>query len=194
MKTHIFTILFFLFSGLQFVSAQQKDSTYLLWVTGSFGSYGTFIYQKETPTEEAKGSGGFGYATSVNILHHGITYKLSFAANSDFNILGPYPQEQFYQYNAMAGKAINKKRLLISFCGGLGVISGTKRGDRLNEGLLTSEYETENFMEIAVPLEFELFGKLSRYFAVGVGYTANLNATSPQHNLYLLKLAVGKVR
>lgn len=120
--------------------------------------------------------------------------SVRFIYNEEFNILGPSPSESVWDFGALYG--INAKGSLVfaSVSGGVSFVTGVRRGKYLgSSGWFSSNYESEPFVTVGIPVEGQLFWTPLNFLGIGFYGFANLN---PEKSFVgaLLSIQLGKLR
>ncbi|MFA5646790.1 MAG: hypothetical protein WC951_00655 [Bacteroidales bacterium] len=122
----------------------EKDQ---LWVDIGFGVLETY------------GVTEINFNLGLNLVSGSILYKIRTLINTEFDLFGPTPSEEFYSLGALIGKGFSTDYIHIYFSGGIGITGGVKRGEYLytepSSGWLDigdgRNYERETFL---LPLQF----------------------------------------
>ncbi len=182
-------LILFIYSILQaysIYSQQPSDKTNKYWIDAGIGNYSNF-----------HNSGGLNWNTSINFMQNRISLKIRYLNHEELNILGPSPAERFNSVGFLIGKSILAKYGHCSFVGGIGIVSGTKRGNLLytNSTLIGDgrHYERNSFTSISIPLEVDLQYSPFKYVGIGTSLYCDLNLKNPMWG-FLFKIALGKLR
>jgi hypothetical protein len=180
-------ILVLILIQVQIMYGQQPlAETSKYWIDAGIGNYSNF-----------HNSGGLNWNTSVNYMQNKISYKIRYLYNEEFDIFGPSPAERFKSGGILIGKSILANYGHCSFLGGIGMVSGTKRGNLLytNSTLIGDgrHYERNSFTAISIPLEVDLQYSPFKYFGIGTSLYCDLNLEYPMWG-FLFKIALGKLK
>ncbi|MPN53579.1 hypothetical protein SDC9_201243 [bioreactor metagenome] len=134
----------------------------------------------------------------ANLFKDSTLYKVRFLWNKEFDLLGSNdPSEEFYSAGVMIGKVRSNQYIQFRYSGGIGVIGGVKRGDKLlyttGSWLKKNYYGEENFITPSIPLELDLIFKPIKHFGIGFAIWGELNYKRPMGGI-IFKIEVGKLR
>jgi hypothetical protein len=137
--------------------------------------------------------GGFASGFEFNVQSNYMLFSLNAYSAREFQILGDEPDEKFNQVNIMLGQSRAKKLCRFQYEIGLGTFWGTKRGDFISSGYLTSTYEKDDFTTIGIPAKIGFKFVPFTFFSIGIDFHANLNSEKPLV-MPMISIEFGKIR
>jgi hypothetical protein len=132
---------------------------------------------------------------SANYINKNNIFKLRYIGSREF-ILFTSPSETVNDIGILFGKALIKKYVQFTASGGIGIVTGLRRGkvSYMEGGLLgTTYYEKERITGVGVPIELECLFRPLKFVGFGLGAYANLNRDRTLYGL-LFKIQIGKLR
>jgi hypothetical protein len=177
MKKLMIVLLIF-YSAEAFTQVNGRADSY--WFDGSLGGDNLGI------------NGG----VSINYMHKSTVFRLRYLGSEEFQIFGPSPSETVNDVGILFGKTYTKKYIQLVASGGMGFITGIKRGNYLySEGGLfgTGYYQRERVYGMGIPVELEFQVRPFRYAGLGMGVFGDLNTYRSLYGVQF-KLLFGKLR
>lgn len=163
-----------------------------LFLSGGYGGY------------YSNSSNGFSWGGDVNI-HFGDRVqkciKLRGIYSQEFNVFGPRPREEFFEFSGLIGSSLKGNLLRVSAFTGLGLFTGTERGNVTSTNPGTGwidindprNYESHDILTIGIPMEAGLeFIPLDQIGMSIFGF-ANLNLDKPMCG-FIVRLELLKVK
>jgi len=141
------------------------------------------------------GVGSLGLAGGAGLTWVTPDYIISvrYAANTEFNIFGPTPEESVVDVGLLYGIYSSSKYGFASIAAGLSYVNGVRRGKILANGLLGDAYEKVPFQTIGIPLEAQLIWR--PFSVVGIGFYFFADINSEMSNVGgLITLQIGYLR
>lgn len=159
---------------------QSVVSTTYYWISPAIGTYTPFVIKGEVPK--------FSMGIGATVHKNEILYRLMYMHNSE-SILGTLmvsPYEYYNCFSILLGKRISNSNLLqINLSGGIGVTSGLKRNELIEDQgpgyffFPVESYTSEKFVTPSVPIELELMFKPIKYVGLGAGFFCEINFKKP---------------
>ncbi|MDD2565086.1 MAG: hypothetical protein PHU27_12805 [Salinivirgaceae bacterium] len=143
---------------------------------------------------------GFSSNVSFNMLNKSLLYKIRYMIHDELVIFNVTPSEKYQEVGMLIGTGYSVKWFQCFVSGGIGLISGTQRGDILYTTPSdwfslggTNYYEMDKFITPSIPIELELTLKPIKYMGVGFSLYGNLNLKQSLYG-FTIKLGIGKMR
>lgn len=126
------------------------------------------------------GIGGSSFGLSAGLSYSLVSdnrlYSVRGIHNTEFNILGPEPDETVWDLGVLYGVFKKTPNSLVSISAGLAVVGGINRGEfEYSSGWFDSHYEKNTFLTAGVPFEAQLFWRPLKVLGIGLYGFANLN-------------------
>ncbi len=186
MKTIYYLALILLIYSASVYSQVTDNGSYKYWFDAGLGIY-----------EQSSKSDGFSFYSGINFVKGNTIYKAEYINMCEYNLFGASPSEEFHIGGLMIGKEISVKFIQLYFTGGLGVLSGFKRGKSLykdkNLFFNIKHYEKDNFIVPSIPLETGITFTPIKYIGIGFSLWGNINYKTPSIG-YRFIVGIGKLR
>jgi hypothetical protein len=181
MKYYIITIvlgasLLFTYSGLAEEKSQKDDvQTSGGWLSAGIGGshFGPCFY------------GSITYRYNNNLF----TVRYFKADELNFNVEGIYdePTLSCKEIGFLYGMSYIKTNALLSFSAGIGYVSGTDRGNKIND---YHQFESINISTLGVPFEAKFQIKILGPIGIGVAWFGNINSTK-SYTGFIVGISIG---
>lgn len=133
----------------------------------------------------------------INAMDNSYIYSIGYYNAEELVIpLGNLPREEYNQLNFLFGNYFDHKTIRYRIQGGLGILWGIKRSDKIdlkNSTLLTNYYFTKKFATIGIPIKFGGSYIPFNFMSIGIDLQININLTRPLFRP-MFSITFGKLR
>lgn len=123
---------------------------------------------------ELAAGGSFSHSTSAK--NRMITIR--FINNEELSLFSS-PSENTWDFGVLYGIYKKGDAGLISISAGAAIVGGIRKGELIGGSWFSSEYESENFATLGLPVNAQLFLKPFPAIGLGLNVFANLNMEEP---------------
>ena len=188
MKTLFFFLLFYLCDLCHPLMAQRD-----CWYDAGFGGYS---YSGNQPFTHGIFDGLL-VGASVNWKNQNTFYKIRANYGAEIQLMSTRnPNQNIFDLSGLIGKGYTYKHLKMNIFTGLGILTGTTRGEFISREQAmfgNSYYQNKSFISPTIALDCNLILYVSRKFGIGIDC---LGGITPQNTFggLMLKVAIGEIR